>query len=90
MHGQDRHPVQLFESIALFLLFLLMFELFKRGKSIIIKYLFAYGLIRFSLEFLRGDKIRGEDVISIFSTSQVIALFIVLMVTINHFKSRNA
>jgi phosphatidylglycerol:prolipoprotein diacylglycerol transferase len=90
IHGADRHPVQLYESIGLLILFIVTFELFKKGKSVIKFYLAAYGLLRFSLEFFRGDKIRGEDVLYIFSTSQLIAISIIILVIINFKFGRSA
>lgn len=83
MHGAYRHPVQLYESVALFILFLVSFELYKRGKRVVIFYLGSYSIIRFLLEYLRGDEIRGEQVLWLFSTSQLIALFILAIVIAN-------
>ena len=39
-------------------------------------YFISYGIIRFSLEFLRGDEIRGRWLI--FSTSQWISIVLII------------
>jgi len=90
LHNHDRHPVQLYESIGLFILFIITFELFKRGKSVVIFYLGAYSILRFFLEFIRGDELRGENVLFIFSTSQLVSLFIIILVIINSRLARSA
>ena len=79
LHNASRHPVQLYESFSLILLggVLWLFIQKKLEKKWIISlYLFAYSLIRFCLEFIRGDKIRG---ISFFSTSQFVSLAIIFI-----------
>jgi len=76
--GEWRHPVQLYESFLLFILwYFLTFieEKFNlKGIKIFFLYLFLYSFLRFFLEFFRGDFIRGT--LFIFSTSQFIALLI--------------
>lgn len=52
------HPVQMYDSMAMGVLFLIMMSFYDHKKysgQMIIVYCIAYGLIRFSLEFLRGD-----------------------------------
>ncbi len=75
------HPVQLYESTGtLILFFILLFV--RSGKRFhgqaLLTYLFAYPILRTSLEFIRGDKERGEY--QIFgltaSTSQIISVLV--------------
>mgnify|MGYP002431663109 CR=1 FL=1 len=52
------HPVQLYESLANLLLCIVLLLLFKKVRKVgqvAASYFIGYGLIRFSLEFLRGD-----------------------------------
>lgn len=78
-NGVARFPVQLLESALLFALFFLLAALFRlgalRGKLLAL-YLAVYAVLRFLLEFLRGDAIRG--VYFGLSTSQWISLAILL------------
>jgi phosphatidylglycerol:prolipoprotein diacylglycerol transferase len=73
------HPVQLYESFGeLVIFFLLLFvRSIKRfhGQALL-TYLFIYPLLRTSLEFIRGDKARGEYEIfgTLLSTSQIISI----------------
>lgn len=83
LHGANRHPVQLYEAITLFILFLITFNFYKSGKKVVIFYLGSYSILRFLLEFLRGDAIRGENLIWLLSTSQIISLFIFILVILN-------
>lgn len=83
LHGLDRHPVQLYESGTLFVLFLILNKMVKnklRPSLIIGGYFIGYSVIRFLLEFLRGDKIRG----SIFnlSSSQFVSIFVIIVTSI--------
>ena len=49
-------PTQLFESAALLVLFAALLALYlKRGRGTTAAYLAGYGVIRFGMEFLRGD-----------------------------------
>lgn len=58
--GAERIPVQLYEAICLLLLFAVLSVLFfKRCNYIMHIYLVVYGICRFTLEFFRGDIIRG-------------------------------
>ena len=78
-NGVARFPVQLLESALLFALFLLLAALFRRGAlraKLLALYLAVYAVLRFLLEFLRGDAIRG--VYFGLSTSQWISLAILL------------
>lgn len=73
-------PVQLYEAIAELLIFVLLVILFRknwRGDAMLYLYLVCYGLVRFVLEFYRGDTYRGF--IGPLSISQVIALGCILI-----------
>lgn len=75
-NGVSRFPVQLVEAAANFLLAICMLWLFhkkKPGKGrLILVYGLSYPVIRFILEFWRGDQIRG--IFFGFSTSQWISI----------------
>lgn len=57
LHGATRHPVQLYEALGLALLAWGLGHLPR--VRLLGAYLFGYGLLRWSLEWLRGDEIRG-------------------------------
>lgn len=68
-------PTQLIESACLFLLFLFLWRYSlrcRRPLHLLAAYLTIYGILRFLIEFLRGDAIRGF--IGPLSTSQWISL----------------
>jgi len=74
-------PTQLISALGLLLIFLLLAAISKKKKfdgQIMFFYFLFYGVFRFIIEFFRVDP-RGA--IAIFSTSQVIALFFVLIST---------
>lgn len=81
LHSQVRHPVQLYESAGLFMLFFLYRYLDRNrkwGTLQIISYYFAgYGSLRFILEFFRGDEIRGVH--GLLSTGQILSLVFVVL-----------
>ena len=74
------HPYQLYESVGALSLCLILYWLFKRrafyGQTFC-QYLIGYGVLRFLLEFFRGDIDRGFLFDGLFSTSQFISLLIV-------------
>lgn len=77
--GIPLYPTQLMESGGEFLLFLGLFFLLKRKKfdgQIFPFYLTGYALLRFAIEFLRGDPERGFVFQSWISTSQLIAMIL--------------
>ncbi len=76
---QAVHPTQLYEAFFLFALFAICFLLvwkkdFKHNMSV---YLIAYGIFRFSLEFLRGDD-RGQFLGTMISPSQFWSICMVI------------
>ena len=82
-------PIQLVEALLNFgiFLFLLWYSRTKRpAYCILAVYLFFYSVVRFILEFFRGDLIRGGFLM--FSTSQWISvvLFLVSILTLYNFR----
>ena len=76
-------PIQLIEAFLLCILFIfLLFVYFKSPKRGMISaiYLYCYSVIRFVLEFFRGDTERGN--IFNFSTSQIISMVLILVVSL--------
>ncbi len=83
--------VQLIESGCNLLIFLLIFYLFQKRimeKRLIFLYMLIYPVVRFTLEFFRGDEIRGF--VFGLSTSQWISIFLfaaaVIGLTVAHFR----
>jgi phosphatidylglycerol:prolipoprotein diacylglycerol transferase len=75
------HPSQLYESAAAFLLFLFLLWLADRKRfhgQVVLAYAAGYSVIRFALEFWRGDGDRGTVFGGVLSTSQAIAIVLVL------------
>lgn len=78
--GEFRHPVQLYEACALFFLGLLTLKWIKiksMHQQIVTNYLILYSIMRFFLEFFRGDEIRGIFLTSFsmhLSSAQLISL----------------
>jgi phosphatidylglycerol:prolipoprotein diacylglycerol transferase len=80
--GVPLHPVQIYESLACFALFFSLMHLARRKKfdgEIILIYTISYAVIRFMLEFLRGDIDRGFLFGGWVSTSQFIAILAILI-----------
>jgi phosphatidylglycerol:prolipoprotein diacylglycerol transferase len=71
------HPVQIYESLVCFALFLFLWWLSRRKQfdgEIILTYALLYAVARFLLEYFRGDADRGLIFGGALSTSQLIAL----------------
>jgi phosphatidylglycerol:prolipoprotein diacylglycerol transferase len=74
------HPYQLYESGASLLLFLFLFWFFRKrtfSGQVFCIYLICYGVLRFNLEFFRGDIGRGFLFDGLLSTSQFISVLLV-------------
>lgn len=86
MHGQDRHPVQLYETFLLFLLSIILWKFanIKNKKAVWLSYLGGYGLIRIITESFRGDIIRGFY--GPLSTSQWVSVAMILGAIVLTFK----
>jgi phosphatidylglycerol:prolipoprotein diacylglycerol transferase len=77
--GISLHPTQIYESLALFILFAGMLFVFKRRRfegQVALVYFMAYPIIRSVIEIYRGDTIRGFVIDGILSTSQFISILI--------------
>ncbi|HEX8476184.1 MAG TPA: prolipoprotein diacylglyceryl transferase [Pyrinomonadaceae bacterium] len=76
------HPTQLYESFAVFGIFLFLLWLHRRKRfsgQIVLCYAALYGITRFTIEFFRGDPrgdIGGVSTLTGLSTSQIISLFV--------------
>lgn len=83
-----RIPVQIIESMAEFILFIVLFILSKKNRDIDLLriYLVIYAVIRLADEFLRGDKIRG--IYGGVSTAQWISLIILFVYGFEYIKGR--
>ncbi len=81
------HPTQLYESIACFAIFAFLLWLAPRKRfhgQVLVAYLAIYATVRFTIEFFRGDSVRGSVFGGWLSTSQFIAVLVmaaVLLVT---------
>jgi len=84
IYGKNNQPVWFYESILMFILFLILKKI-KSHKTAI--YLIYYGLIRFFLEFIRLDTIP----IFILSFAQILSLSFILFgfIIIRYENSRN-
>lgn len=77
-------PVQLFEAIGLFFIAYRCLIKVKENKDTILFYLKSYSILRFSLEFLRGDSIRGFYLG--LSSSQLISLTLLFIAILFEYK----
>lgn len=79
-----RYPVQLWEAFAEFVFFLMLFIFYRRkikndswsDGRLLELYLMMYSIMRFLLEFFRGDELRGVYGFLSFSQFVSIAIFI--------------
>ncbi|MFZ8934106.1 MAG: prolipoprotein diacylglyceryl transferase [Bacteriovoracaceae bacterium] len=82
LHGHNRHPVQLYESIGLLIIGGIITKLMLKNKiegiKLFVIYFLGYSLLRFTLEFYRGDIIRGVYIWGL-STSQLISIILFLV-----------
>lgn len=79
MEGFKVFPTQLLESFSLIILMIVLLQLSKKIKfngQIFLFYLIAYAIIRFSLEYLRGDK-RAFVIENYISQAQFIAILFI-------------
>jgi len=75
LHGAHRHPTQLLESLGLLAIGLYVYK-WRASLKAFALYFVGYGLLRFGVETLRGDKIRGQW--GAFTPSQWISLGLIL------------
>ena len=73
-------PIQLIEALALVLIFAACLVVFIKGKREyhlpLFVYLISYSIVRFAIEFFRGDAQRGK--LLLLSTSQWISIVILV------------
>jgi len=77
--GVPLYPTQLIESGGEFLIFLTLFILWRYRKSdgqLFWLYPLLYSVLRFFIEFLRGDAVRGLYFGGLISTSQIISIVV--------------
>ena len=77
------HPTQLYESLATLAIFIFLKWLAGRKRfdgQVTLAYIFLYAVARFVIEFYRGDAARGMVLGGWMSTSQFIAILMVLAV----------
>jgi phosphatidylglycerol:prolipoprotein diacylglycerol transferase len=80
--GVPLHPSQLYESFGAFAVLFLLLAVLKNRKfegQVLCVYLLAYAVLRFTLEFFRGDTARGTVFGGALSTSQFIAVLVVFL-----------
>jgi len=90
--GVPLHPVQIYESLICLGLFFFLVWLARQKKfdgQIILAYSIIYAIARFLLEYVRGDADRGFIFGGLLSTSQVIAM-VVLLICVPLFVSRKS
>jgi phosphatidylglycerol---prolipoprotein diacylglyceryl transferase len=78
---QALHPTQIYESLAVFAIFGFLLWLLARKKfdgQVTLAYVALYSVVRFLIEFYRGDAARGTVFGGMLSTSQFIAILLVL------------
>ncbi len=86
MAQQMRHPVQIYEALLLIALGIVLYQRYRSKKEVVSFYLISYALLRFFMEFFRGDRARGLYFDGLISTSQIIALMVLIMVGIYQLK----
>jgi phosphatidylglycerol:prolipoprotein diacylglycerol transferase len=79
LQGVPLHPTQIYESVALFILFFGLLYTYKKRAfdgQVVLTYFMAYPVIRSVIEIFRGDLIRGFVIDGILSTSQFLSIVI--------------
>ena len=80
------HPTEAYHAVANFIIFLILFHIIRKRRKfygeIVVLYGIFYSIGRFIVEFFRGDP-RGH--VWLFSTSQVISIFIFIVAIIGYF-----
>ena len=86
-NGVSLFPVQGIEAALIFVLTVACIILVLKKSKIRVEllYLFTYSIIRFTLEFFRGDAERGK--LFFLSTSQIISILILIAVIVIYIKS---
>lgn len=84
LHGGHRHPVQLYEALGLALLAWGLGKSQQR-QSFLMQYLLGYGALRWGLEWLRGDEVRGGA--WAMSTSQWVSLSMIVLAGVLYYRT---
>jgi phosphatidylglycerol:prolipoprotein diacylglycerol transferase len=74
------HPTQLYEAVACLAIFFVLIRMASRKRfdgQVTVAYILLYSMVRFVIEFFRGDAVRGT-VFGWLSTSQFIAILMAL------------
>jgi len=80
--GIPLHPSQLYESFGTLALMFILLAVLRNRKfhgQVVSMYLLIYAVLRFALEFFRGDVARGSVFGGALSTSQFIAIVVVFL-----------
>lgn len=80
--GVPLHPSQLYESLTSFLLLFVLLAVLRNRRfpgQVFVLYLLLYAVLRFALEFFRGDAARGMVFGDALSTSQFIAIIVAFL-----------
>jgi phosphatidylglycerol:prolipoprotein diacylglycerol transferase len=75
------HPTQIYESLATAAIFAILLWISGRRRfdgQVVLSYVLLYSVARFAIEFFRGDSVRGFVFGGLLSTSQLIAIVLVL------------
>jgi phosphatidylglycerol:prolipoprotein diacylglycerol transferase len=79
LRGVPLHPTQIYEGVALLILFFGLLAIFKKKSfdgQVVLTYFMAYPVIRSVIEIFRGDLIRGFVIDDVLSTSQFLSVLI--------------
>lgn len=76
MHGHHRHPTQLIEAFGLFIIGLILLKSKRSKIDLLSFYLIGYGVLRYGVELLRDDVIRG--IWGAFTPSQWISILLII------------
>lgn len=76
LHNHYRHPTQLIEAIGLCVLGIYLLKSKGPRLFLIPFYFIAYGILRFAVELLRGDDVRGS--LGLVTPSMLISLILVI------------
>lgn len=90
--GVPLHPTQIYESIGEFLNFVILFFFLRKKKSfdgqLLLTYLILYSMLRFIVEFFRGDADRGM-IVSGLSIPQGISILIFILSIVGYMVLRS-
>jgi phosphatidylglycerol:prolipoprotein diacylglycerol transferase len=79
------HPTEIYEAIACLAIFFILTTMARRKRfdgQVTLAYVLLYAIVRFVIEFYRGDAVRGSVFGGWLSTSQFIAILMVAAVAV--------